>query len=117
MPTTIRPHRTGPTTTDRRGSPRQPIDLGCKVFHHASLRFQAGRSVDISSTGALVEIALGRTLAVGDRVDVAIDWTRCGLLASESLVRGRVVRAQRRPGGFQRLAVAFDSTIEIKAAA
>lgn len=117
MPTLPDAPTAPPQHADRRLSERLAVDRGCKLFVHDAIRFCAGRSVDVSRVGALVRCGLDRPVTMGQRVDLAMDWDRHGLVGSEQLVPGRVVRVELRPGGVQQLGIAFDHAIELKAVA
>lgn len=94
------------TTKERRRSARETVDRPCKVFRPATQRYAAARTRDISSSGALLEIESARPLRLGERLDVAVSWTRTAVLPSSSLMEAKVVRV--RDLGRHRHAVALE---------
>ena len=77
---------------DRRVFPRFDMSRPCKVFHPASGRVLAGRTRNLSAGGALVELDTPRDFVPGDRLELAIAWTRRAVLPADALVEAKVVR-------------------------
>lgn len=98
------PERAGP---ERRQHPRSPITRPCKLFRCATGRYESGQIVNLSSSGALVEVVAPRPLAQGDRVRLGVLWSGAGVLRDDRLLEARVVRSHRSDNGRQTVAVEF----------
>ncbi len=93
--------------TERRHSERVECKRPCKVLHPASMRYMAARTLDLSATGALLELSHHRPLNTGDRVDVLIDWDQRGVVARDTTVEATIVRLGTPEGLRQRVGVSF----------
>lgn len=99
-------------TRDRRRYERRGVERACKVYHPASRRYAAGRTVNLSAGGALVKVEGSRPLEPGEELDVIVAWDARAVLPAESMLRGRVVRADG-----PLVAVEFDEAVVGRAAA
>ncbi|HZW09171.1 MAG TPA: PilZ domain-containing protein [Phycisphaerales bacterium] len=97
-----------PIQLERRRHERRPVERACKLIHPSSLRYLAARTRDLSSGGALLELPAERPLAVGDRVDVLVDWDSRGLVSRGSTVGATVVRVGDSGPERQSVGVEFD---------
>ena len=102
---------------DRREYPRRRAEIWCKVFHPATRRFVAARTRDISQGGALLRVDMGRPLAPGEQLDVAVSWTQQPVLAMDTMIPARVVRSLPTGDYTQEVAVRFNGPIALSLAA
>jgi acyl dehydratase len=102
---------------DRRRHPRQPVEKLCKVYDPVSRRYAAGCTKNVSPCGALVAVQWARPLAVGDAIDVVVDWTGKRLLPADAMIRGRIARTDASAGEVQVIAVEFDADVGLAIAA
>ena len=72
---------------------RFPIALGVRFVAPMSLLVATGRTVNLSSSGALV--ASQRQMSVGERIELFVDWLvrRNGTTPLQLVALGNVVRA------------------------
>lgn len=102
---------------DRRRSPRHEVLRPCKLYRHATCRYAAACTKNISGGGVLLDVESPRPIAVGERLDIGIAWTRSAVLSGEALVPGVVVRVEDVGEDRQAVAVQFTSEIGLAAAA
>lgn len=93
---------------ERRRHERRELARPCKVLHTPSFRYMAARTCDVSPGGALLELSQHRPLAVGDPVDVLVDWAQSGLVTQQAMLRATVVRLGKHEGLRQQIAVRFE---------
>jgi hypothetical protein len=60
----------GETSTERRKSKRYDLDWPVCLWHELTQRFYTGRSINISSTGALIHIPLTVPLRTNEKVEL-----------------------------------------------
>lgn len=82
--------------TDRRSAVRFPIeqDVRYKVFNRNTIEVGSGKTINMSSNGVL--FTTERTLAPGERLEVAVNWpahldNKCPL---KLVTTGRVIRSE-----------------------
>ncbi|MFM9995468.1 MAG: PilZ domain-containing protein [Phycisphaerales bacterium] len=102
---------------DRRRHQRHGIVTMCKIYHPASRRFAAGRTKDLSASGALLCVETARPLLAGEAIDLAISLDPKPLLASTTMIRSKVIRSLPIGDTAQELAVEFDRLIDVAQAA
>ncbi len=96
-------------TTDRRHGRRLPISRPAKLRCLETGKYMAGRTKNISTTGAMLEVDRPSLLVNGQRLAVGIAWTRRdNPLHHEHLVQATVVRSLGL-GKVQHVAVRFDT--------
>lgn len=93
--------------TERRRHTRVECTRPCKLLHPASMRYMAARTLDLSSSGALLELSHHRPLHAGDRVDVLVDWDQRGVVARDTTLEATVVRLGPAENSRQQVGVAF----------
>ena len=77
----------------------------------------AGRTRDISASGAMLEVHLPSMLITGQRLEVGIAWQhRQALLGADELAKATVVRSLGM-GGVQYVAIQFDEPMALAATA
>lgn len=93
---------------ERRQHDRQTVTKPCKVFHRPSHRYASASTLNVSTTGLLLQIDSPRLFQPGEEVDVVVAWLRTAVLPTDRLVHGRVVRALGLEGDCQTVAIQFD---------
>ena len=112
-----------PTSTgiDRRRAPRLALDRPAKIARHAAARYEPAITVNVSTSGALLDIVSARPVTVGERLGVAVAWAREGLISSTNVLPAKVVRCDGPGDGpsdrAQRIAVEFLVPAEVELAA
>lgn len=93
---------------ERRHADRLAVDKPVKVQRASAARFEAARTVNVSASGALIELHSPRAIGAGERLALAIAAQPSVVLKARAFVPARVVRV-RGPGahGSQRIAVEF----------
>ena len=103
--------------SERRQSARQPISKPAKLRCTQTGRFMAGRTRNVSASGAMLEVYLPSMLITGQRLEVGIAWQhRQAMLDSDQLVQATVVRSLGM-GGVQHVAIQFDQPMALAATA
>ncbi len=93
---------------ERRRHERLEIKRPCKVLHAPTLRYMAAKTCDLSPGGAMLELSHHRPLAIGDKIDVLVDWDQSGVVSRQMTVAATVVRLGEHVGLRQRIGVAYD---------
>jgi PilZ domain len=91
---------------DRRRHTRNDFVRPCKVQRSGHVRYEAGQTSNISTSGALLRIAREPAIRTGETIRVGVAWESGGVLASGSLLPARVVRVI--PIDFHHQAVAVE---------
>jgi nitrous oxidase accessory protein NosD len=105
------------TRTDRRREGRFALDRPVKVQCLETGRYLAGRTINVSPGGALVEVAHPSLLVPGQRVKLGVSWVRQqAVLAARDMAEATVVRSLGL-GPRQSVAVCFDQRQELAATA
>ena len=102
---------------DRRRSPRHQVVRPCKLFRHATGRYTAACTRNVSDSGVLIDIESPRPLTVGERLGVGIAWTRSAVLCDAAMLTGEVVRVEDDGEDRQIVAVRFAAPAALAAAA
>ena len=77
----------------------------------------AGRTRNVSASGAMLEVYMPSMLITGQRLEVGIAWQhRQALLGKDQLVQATVVRSLGM-GGVQHVAIQFDQPMALAATA
>lgn len=92
---------------DRRACERREYVRPCKVARRGVTRYASGHTVNLSSSGALLEIDDSTPLGPGVLVDVGILWCRGGLVRHCATIEALVVREAETDLGSRRVAVRF----------
>lgn len=90
---------------ERRLHPRQAVTKPCKVRDPLRLSFVTAVTHDVSPRGLRIEVRRDRPYVVGDRVDVAVQWTPGGVLPTASMMPGVVRRVDHTEPGRQIIAI------------
>jgi hypothetical protein len=102
---------------ERRRNDRYPLVKPVKFRCESTGRYVGGKTLNVSITGALVEVGSGSSLTAGDRVCFGIAWSqRNAVLNSDYLVPATVLRSTRDEQGTS-VAIQFDRPQRISAAA
>ena len=93
---------------ERRQADRLTVDKPVKVQRASAGRFEAARTVNVSASGALIELHSPRAIGAGERLALAIAAEASVVLKARAFVPARVVRVLG-PGapGSQRVAIEF----------
>lgn len=97
---------------DRRRSPRRVAVRPVKVFLSEKARYTPAVSSNVSDGGALLRLDRERAIRIGDRVSIAIDWGRSGLIPHQSMKEARVLRVIPIDCHHQAVAVRYDEAAE-----
>jgi hypothetical protein len=94
--------------TDRRRNERITLVRPAKMLNCRSRKYVPAETCNLSQTGALVKLDRSQPIAQGDEVQVAVDWSLTpGLISSDELVTGEVVRVSAIDYLSQSVAVKF----------
>ncbi len=94
--------------TDRRRNERITVVRPAKMLNCRSRKYVPVETCNLSQTGALVTLDRSHPICQGDEVQVAIDWSMTpGLITSDELVTGEVVRVSAIDYISQSVAVRF----------
>ncbi len=100
-------------TTDQRHGRRFPISRPAKLRCLQTGKYMAGRTRNISTTGAMLEVDRPTLLVSGQRLAVGVAWTRKdNLLHTEHLIHATVVRSLALDK-IQHVAVQFDQPLSL----
>ncbi|MCX5660530.1 MAG: PilZ domain-containing protein [Planctomycetota bacterium] len=106
-----------PRPAERRRDARRAAVRPIKVRVDGGGKYYAGQTADISSNGALLELAVPTALRPGQIIRVGISWTSHDVvLAGRSMIEATVVRSLGM-NGLQRVAVTFAQRQELAASA
>jgi len=104
-------------SSDRRYSPRFPLERPVKIRCLNSGRYYGGKTCDVSSTGVMTQIETPSLLVPGQRVEVGIaEHSRQAILSADQMKQATVVRSLGLDG-IQRVAVQFDQAQQLAASA
>jgi len=92
---------------ERRRHARLEIKRPCKVLHNPTLRYMAAQTQDLSPGGAMLELSHHRPLAVGDQIDLLVDWDETGIVNKQTMLAATVVRVGACEGLRQRVGITF----------
>jgi len=92
---------------DRRRDKRFSIARPGKLFRRATQQYAPVTTLNLSSSGALVEIQTTRPLAVGEIIDLGVAFRDAALVSSKSLVQGFVARTRSLADNRQIVAVRY----------
>lgn len=105
-----------PRFADRRVYPRLSAERTCRVFRPSFNSFGSGRTQDYSAGGALVQVTTPRPIALGESLDVHIEFKLAAVLSAGSMIRATVLRVRPNADGTQLVAVKFDRALTSAAA-
>ena len=90
---------------ERRLHPRNAVTKPCKLRDPLRLSFATGVTHDVSAGGLRVEVSRNRPYAIGDRVDIAVQWSHGTVLTGSNMARGVVRRIDHADEGRQIIAI------------
>lgn len=103
---------------ERRRDDRLSLNCAVKVYDPLSCKYRMGYTVDVSSTGALIEVHGGIHGGVGREVEFAVDWSGHHPLIRQCEMKTAKVTRVETPGEYsQRFAIEFGEPQTIAAAA
>ncbi len=82
---------------DRRVAERVDIDRPCKLQRKTASPFDRAKTINLSTSGALIELRTSRPPVAGEEVSVAVAWTKSPVIGRDTLVPARVIRSIQRP--------------------
>jgi hypothetical protein len=97
------------SNAERRAFPRTETEIHCKLRRSARTLFNAGRTLDLSASGASLELTSPRTAKIGERVAIAFSCITCPVTKSAKMIGASVVRVGPVLNGRQEIAIAFDA--------
>lgn len=102
---------------ERRQHERLEIKRPCKLLHARTLRYMAAKTRDLSPGGAMLELSHHRPMAIGDHIDLLVDWDETGIVNTQTMLAATVVRLGVPEGLRQRVGIAFTQEQAITMAA
>ncbi len=104
---------TGKSEAERRRAPRLDMDCRAKVHICDTGRFLAGRTRNLSASGALLEIDHPSLLVPGQRLRLGVAWSkRDVVLSADEMPQATVVRSLGM-GSLQTVAITFDKAMSL----
>lgn len=104
--------------SDRRIEPRMNLECGVKVYDPRAQRYYAGRTVNVSAGGALVEVHEGLGGSPGDDYEIVVNWVDAHpLLRREQMQQVRMVRRDSDDAGPCRIALCYAEPVRATHAA
>lgn len=104
--------------SDRRNEPRMNIECGVKVYDPRAQRYYAGRTVNVSAGGALIELQDGLGGLPGDAYEIVVNWVDAHpLLCREQMQSVRLVRRDTDDSSACRIALRYDEPMRATHAA
>ncbi len=97
------------THEDRRRFERADTEIACKVRRNARTVFSPGRTLNISPSGAAIELIGPREAHIGERIAVAFEHARCPITRAAHMVTATIVRVLDTGEGTQQVGMAFDT--------
>ena len=105
------------TKTERRHTARRPVSRPTKLRCTQTGKYMAGRTRNVSASGAMLEVFLPSMLITGQRLEIGIAWQHHqALLGADELTKATVVRSLGM-GGIQHVAIQFDEPMALAASA
>lgn len=103
--------------TERRRNARRPVSKPTKLRCTQTGKYMAGRTRNVSASGAMLEVYLPSMLITGQRLEVGIAWQHHqALIGADELSKATVVRSLGL-GGVQHVAIQFDEPVALAASA
>jgi len=102
---------------ERRSHARHTIHRPVKIRCGVTGRYLTGRTQDISTNGALIEVDYPLLLARGQSLKIGIAWTDRDVVIRSSEMSPAQVRRSLGMGSVQHVAVQFDLPVELAATA
>lgn len=94
--------------SERRLATRYATELGCKVRRRGGLKYDAGKTIDLSMTGVAFESAEARSFVPGESLEIGVLWdVQDSLIERSALIRGVVTRVQDSRDGAGTVSVAI----------
>lgn len=107
-----------PYIHERRVDERFDMTRGLKLFDQRAQRYRPGRTMNISASGALMEMRGGEHLLPGQQIELAIDWAGSArLMHKGQLIGATVIRHDARHDKASVLAVKFNHRLSLARAA
>lgn len=94
---------------DRRAHDREACEIAVKLRRSANATYSCGRTLDLSISGAGIELLGPREAHEGERIAIAFENLRCPVTRAARMVGAQVVRAEPMHDGRQRIAIRFDA--------
>ena len=94
---------------ERRAYERSACEIAVKLRRCANAVYSCGRTLDLSISGAGIELIGPREALPGERIAIAFENLRCPVTRAARMVGAQIVRAEPMQDGRQRIAVQFDA--------
>jgi hypothetical protein len=92
---------------DRRHAARIAVERSCRLRRQIAARFEHAHTLNVSTSGALLEITSHIPVSIGESLALAVAWDGAPLIRNDSFVQARVIRADSTGDTTQRVAIAF----------
>jgi len=97
------------TLNERRAFQRSGCRIAVKLRQCANAIYTSGRTLDVSMSGAGIEVVGPRPVNEGDRIAIAFENLRCPVTRATRMVGAEIVRVEPKRDGCQRIGVRFDA--------
>jgi len=94
---------------ERRRHPRIPTTALCKIRDKRNLLYAAGETVNVSSSGVLLQLRGSRPFATGDIIEVVIADDESPVVKRENVREGIVRRISSDRSGHLSVAIEFEN--------
>ena len=97
------------TTPNRRRYERFHAEIACKCRRSAHTLYAPAKTLDLSPSGACLEMNSPRPTNIGDRLALAFNSPDCPILQASRMIGARVVRVTPIDQTRNKVAVEFDA--------
>ncbi|MFK7883320.1 MAG: PilZ domain-containing protein [Phycisphaerales bacterium] len=94
---------------ERRRFERADTEIACKVRRTARTVFSPGRTINVSASGAAIELRGPREACIGERIAVAFEHAQCPVTRAAHMVTATIVRVIDAGEGLQQVGLSFDT--------
>jgi len=94
---------------ERRAHPRFYSEIAVKLRRSARTLFTGGHTIDVSQSGASIELFGPREAHAGERIAIAFENLHCPVTRAARMIGATVVRVEPVQDGRQLVAIEFDA--------
>ena len=94
---------------ERRTHPRFYSEIAVKLRRSARTLFTGGHTIDVSQSGASIELFGPREAHAGERIAIAFENLHCPVTRAARMIGATVVRVEPVQDGRQLVAIEFDA--------